>query len=60
MKDHMELPERLLAKLACPQCKGELVYAMTENALDCPRCGLRYPVTDGIPVLLIDEAKRLA
>jgi uncharacterized protein len=50
---------QLLAILVCPKCKGELVYREAESALDCPACGLRYAVRDGIPIMLIDEATPL-
>jgi uncharacterized protein YbaR (Trm112 family) len=45
----------LLAVLACPQCHGSLTPVPA--ALDCAACALRYPVQDGIPVLLLDEAR---
>lgn len=51
------LEEKLLEVLVCPKCKGELEYREQENALLCHRCRLRYNVEDGIPVMLIDEAK---
>jgi uncharacterized protein len=47
----------LLAILACPGCKGPLSYRRTSPALICAACRLRYPVRDGIPVLLVDEAE---
>ena len=51
----------LLAIIVCPQCHAQL-QAMppvgTAETLNCSGqgCGLRYPVRDGIPVLLVDEA----
>jgi hypothetical protein len=39
----------LRAQLACPACYGEL--RMDADRLICTRCGLVYPVVDGIPVL---------
>lgn len=53
----MAVLEELLALLACPRCKGELKKSDDGAALVCPACRLRYPVRDGIPVLLIDEAE---
>src|ERR1041385_354745 len=50
-------PEQLLAILVCPKCKGDLEYVESESVLVCHRDRLRYPVRDGIPVMLIDEAK---
>lgn len=55
----MGLPKNLLEKLACPKCKGKLTYRESDNRLDCPACGLSFPVVDGVPVLLVDEAARL-
>jgi uncharacterized protein len=55
----MTVSPQLLAILVCPKCKGELEYREAESALDCPTCKLRYHVRDGIPIMLIDEAKPL-
>ena len=55
----MTLSPQLLAVLVCPKCKGELQYQEAESSLDCPRCRLRYPVRDDIPIMLIDEATPL-
>jgi len=53
----------LLRILVCPRCKGELGVRRgadgAEAFLDCPACALAYPVEDGIPVMLIEEAKPL-
>jgi uncharacterized protein YbaR (Trm112 family) len=56
----MSLPKDLLEILVCPKCKGDLAYR-TEPAeeLVCAACRLRYAVDDGIPIMLIDEAKPL-
>ncbi len=53
----MPLDPRLLDVLACPQDKGPL-YVL-DDALYNPRLHLRYPITDGIPVMLADEATTL-
>jgi uncharacterized protein YbaR (Trm112 family) len=55
----MTINPELLAILACPKCKGCLEYRSDIPALDCPACALRYEIRDGIPVMLIDEAKQL-
>ncbi|MDQ3949233.1 MAG: Trm112 family protein [Gemmatimonadota bacterium] len=52
----MTLPPDLLAILVCPKCKGDLEYRPTDALLICGTCRLRYPVRDGIPIMLIDEA----
>ena len=55
----MALDEKLLEILVCPKCKGELEHRVEgeAEALLCHACGLRYEVDDGIPIMLIDEAK---
>jgi uncharacterized protein YbaR (Trm112 family) len=56
----MTVPKQLLEILVCPQCKGELGYETEpEERLVCSACQLAYAVEDGIPVMLIDEAKPL-
>jgi uncharacterized protein YbaR (Trm112 family) len=50
----MPLSTELLALLACPRCGGPLAEA--GESLCCADCRLSYPVRDGIPVLLIDQA----
>jgi uncharacterized protein len=53
------LDPQLLEILVCPRCKGELGEREDPPALVCERCRLVYEVRDGIPILLIDEAKPL-
>ena len=53
----MTVPKELLEILVCPRCKGELDTRDAESVLRCPACKLAYPVRDGIPIMLIDEAK---
>ena len=55
----VELAPELLEILACPNCHGSLAVDHDRDELICttPDCGLAYPVKDGIPVLLIDEAR---
>jgi hypothetical protein len=50
----------LLDILVCPKCKGDLEYRTEgQESLVCHGCALIYPVEDGIPVMLVDEAKPL-
>ena len=53
----------LLEILVCPKCKSELVVRRApdgeEQALECASCRLSYPVEDGIPVMLVEEARSL-
>ena len=46
---------KLLEILACPACKTEV--KLEGDRLVCVKCGRRYPVRDGIPVMLIEEAE---
>ena len=50
---------KLLEILVCPVCKGPLVYKKTVSELVCKPCRLAYPIKDGIPVMLEDEARTL-
>lgn len=54
----MTLDPELLEILACPDCKGDVEYRESESVIVCLACGLRYPVRDGIPVMLVEEAER--
>ena len=57
----MPIDKDLLAILVCPKCKGELEHKLgkEDEALLCHRCALRYEIDEGIPIMLIDEAKPL-
>ena len=50
---------RLLEILVCPKCKGDLEYREKDAELVCLKYKLRYEIRDGIPIMLIDEAKPL-
>ncbi len=54
------MDEALLDILACPVCKGKLVYDKPEQTLICRFDKLAYPVRQGIPVMLVDEATALS
>ena len=53
----MTLSPDLLAVLACPEDKGPLLYFGDDGGLYNPRLKRRYQITDGIPIMLIDEAE---
>jgi len=55
-----ELPPEVLDILVCPACHGSLAWDYETSELCCmtTSCGLAYPVRDGIPVMLIDQARR--
>ncbi len=52
------LNKELLEILACPKCKGDLVYESDKDELICQGCRLKYKVKDDIPVMLIEEAEK--
>ena len=51
--------EELLEILVCPKSKAPLEYDRDAQELICRESGLAYPIRDGIPVMLIDEARPL-
>ncbi|HXZ55010.1 MAG TPA: Trm112 family protein [Burkholderiales bacterium] len=51
---------RLLDILVCPICKGPLVYRAGRAELACKADRLAFPIRDGIPVMLEEEARKLA
>jgi len=51
------LDKLLLDILACPEDKGPLLYFEDEDSLYNPRLKRRYPIRNGIPVMLLDEAE---
>lgn len=48
--------EQLLALLVCPACRAEIAEDPERSALVCSGCRRAYPVRDGIPVMLVEEA----
>ena len=50
---------KLLDILVCPICKGPLAYNKSKLELICKPDRLAYPIKDGIPVMLEDEARKL-
>jgi uncharacterized protein len=54
------MDKHLLDILVCPVCKGPLGYRRAEAELVCKACRLAYPIRDEIPVMLEDEARKLA
>ena len=51
----MSLSKELLDLIACPICKEDLKESKDGMFLICEKCQVKYPVKDGIPVLLIEE-----
>lgn len=55
----MTISKELLDILACPKCKGTIFLNESQDGLICRQCRLLYEIRDGIPIMLIDEAKPL-
>jgi uncharacterized protein YbaR (Trm112 family) len=46
----------LLDILACPECKTPITLAQDQQSLKCGQCHRSFPIRDGIPILLVDQA----
>ena len=55
----MGIRKELLEWLRCPKCRGPVDLAVSGDALVCPACRLLYEIRNGIPVMLVEEAKSL-
>jgi uncharacterized protein len=55
----MTIKKELLDILACPKCKGTLSLNDEKDGLICENCRLMYEIKDGIPVMLINEARKI-
>ena len=49
------IDKELLKILACPGCKAEVI--LKNEGIVCVKCGRIYPIKDGIPIMLVEEAK---
>lgn len=54
----MALDPELVELLVCPDCHGKIEYKDRRGLIICTECGLHYPVRDGVPVMLVEEATR--
>ncbi|MGF1545030.1 MAG: Trm112 family protein [Parvularculaceae bacterium] len=54
-----QIDPKLLEILVCPQTKSRLIYERDAQELVSPAAGLAYPIRDGVPIMLIDEARAL-
>lgn len=50
------IDKELLKILACPDCKGDV--ELKDNKVVCKKCAKKYPIHNGIPVMLIDKAEK--
>jgi uncharacterized protein YbaR (Trm112 family) len=56
----MPIDSKLLEKLICPACREPVRELEKDLGLECCGCGRVYPVRDGIPVMLVEEASEPA
>ena len=54
-----QVDPKLLEILVCPLTKGPLDYDSRKGELISDQAGLAYPIRDGIPIMLVDEARQL-
>jgi uncharacterized protein YbaR (Trm112 family) len=54
-----QIDPKLLEILVCPLTKGPLRYDLEAQELISDQAGLAYPIRDGIPIMLVEEARRL-
>jgi uncharacterized protein YbaR (Trm112 family) len=59
-KEGMDVDPKLLEILVCPLTKGPLRYHRAAQELISDEAGLAYPIRDGIPIMLVDEARTLS
>ena len=52
----MPIDPRLVAILVCPACRSAVRVLEGDRGIECAGCGRVYPVRDGIPVMLVEEA----
>lgn len=57
MNDTPTVDPKLLEILVCPLTKGTLVYDRKRNELVSEQANLAYPIRDGIPIMLVEEAR---
>lgn len=53
------MDKKQIELMACPECQGKLSYVKSDKELLCENCKLAFPVEDGIPVMLIEEARKI-
>ena len=59
MADRTTVDPKLLEILVCPMTKGPLTYDREAQELVSEQAGLAFPIREGIPIMLIDEAREL-
>jgi uncharacterized protein len=59
MREDVKIAPELLALLVCPLTKMPLRYDEANNELISKTAGLAFPIRDGVPIMLVDEARQL-
>ncbi len=59
MSDDAKFDRRMIEALICPQTQTTLAYDAERQELISKKAGLAYPIRNGIPVMLVDEARVL-
>jgi uncharacterized protein YbaR (Trm112 family) len=59
MATQSEVDRKLLERLVCPLTKGPLIYDREKQELISKQAKLAYPIRDGIPIMLVDEARAI-
>jgi hypothetical protein len=54
------MDKELLDLLVCPESRKPLIWFAEKSLLFCPESKLGYPVRDGIPVMLVEEAEKVS
>ncbi len=57
--DNVPLDPKMLGVLVCPKTRGPLVHDAEARELISKKAGLAYPIRGGVPILLIEEARKL-
>lgn len=56
----MPLNKQLLEILICPQCRGKVRLDEKAQGMVCDKCKLLYEIKNDIPVMLVEEAKKIS
>ncbi|MGB5560126.1 MAG: Trm112 family protein [Paracoccaceae bacterium] len=59
MSDEANFDRRMIEALVCPQTQATLSYDAERQELISKKAGLAYPIRNGIPVMLVDEARKI-
>jgi len=59
MKTKQNLDKKLLEVLVCPITKEKLIYDKNNKELISEKAGLAFPIEEGIPIMLVDKARKI-